>query len=238
MGMFGSGDWAGRCGELKTIMDSARSAELAARAEALADESTDRYETAQALLFALIGRLNERQEGTPTWDRLLERATEAVAAHPMPALVAELEVMRAGAVAVSCPEDAVNSLVAAHRALAEDPADSKAGWLAWNDLAANASALGLSETALAASERARDIAQRCGLVPYEIGVRLEVALMADQHGDTDTCVRRLETLTEYARDQYLGQAGSAVSRHEGLYLEYARARLSALGGDPGLSANA
>jgi diguanylate cyclase (GGDEF)-like protein len=101
--------------------------------------------------------------------------------------------------------------------------------MAWNDLSANASSLGLSETALTANRRAGELARRLGLVGYDVGVRLEAALVADHHGDTDTCVRRLaELIADVRRRRSRGPVGA----HDLLYYDYARARLAALGAGP------
>jgi diguanylate cyclase (GGDEF)-like protein len=165
---------------------------------------------------------------------VVDHADAAVRRAADPALLGEYHAL-AGFVsyAEGSLDRGVMHLVWANRALETVETHTMVSADAWGDLANIYSFLGFHDHALRAVSRAHQAAEAAGVDPAEhalpdVGVRAAVAL--DHRGDTERCRERLVELLDHLNRLLAGGGGLSSLRPDHLpYVEYAMARLAALG---------
>lgn len=224
-------DWSGPGAELDRLMASWRHVDVVRRAHEIVREHTDPYIRIQARLFDLAARFNLGQAGTPLFDHAIQQARTELDDYPEPVLVAEYHAMY-GIMAAGLGEldTAIRRVAAAHRELSAVSERSLAATIAWLDVSALESTLGLTDHATHSKARADDI-DRYSREWLDIGLLLESALVRDHHGDTAACVRQLDQAVDHALRRLDGSRVGPGEEIADFYSGFALARRAALGGD-------
>ncbi|MGH3655493.1 MAG: GGDEF domain-containing protein, partial [Micromonosporaceae bacterium] len=228
---------ASRIDEVRRLLRAGSALEAAALAEQIAVESTDPGEVTDALLRKLACLLNLNRPAE--YAAAVDRAFEAVRAHPEPGRVGAFHALAAMVAHLDGSiERCVTHMVRSQRALTGADETSRETASAWHNLAISYSYIGFHGQALSAMDNARRVAVTSGMPDAsamlpEIRVRLAVSL--DHRGDTDGCVRVLrDVLTELNRR--LPDPGDypKLPQCDRNYFGYAASRLAALGQAPGV----
>lgn len=217
---------------LRELIRDIRSNEVVILADKIAGTSAELSEVARAHLMKLRALINlGRTAECPT---IVDQADAALRRHSDPALLGEFHA-HAGFVsyAEGSLDRGVMHLVWANRVLETVERQDIAAADAWSHLATVYSYLGFHDHARRSVSRAQQASKAAGLHPAEhaspdVGVRAAVAL--DHRGDTERCRTLLvEVLADLQR--LLADAGglSALRPDHVPYVEYAMARLAALG---------
>ncbi len=214
----------------RALTTSGRSVEVAALADWIVESIGDPVRKAQALIEKFASTLNT---GMALTDRqasaglLTAIANELDRSGNHPRLTGEYHVVSAiFAFEQGSMGTAMTHLVQAERALARMSEMNIAAVDTWHDLAVAYSWIGFHAQAITAMERSQLICEQAKL-PAAMSACLEVqvsaAVMEDQRGRSEPCIRRLRAVLEFGRRT---QRDLAVM--DAAFLRYAAARLAAL----------
>lgn len=217
---------------LRELIRDIRSSDVVILADRITSTFSDPYEVARAYLMKLGALLNLGR--TAECPAVVDQADAAVRRASDPALLGEYHAL-AGFVsyAEGSLDRGVMHLVWANRALETVEQHDTASADAWRDLANVYSFLGFHDHARRAVSRSHQAAEAAGLDPAEhaapdVGVRAAVSL--DHRGDTERCRSQLVELLADLQRLLASTGGLSALRPDQLpYVEYAMARLAALG---------
>jgi len=225
------GDDAEALAAVRELMVGGRMAAALRAADRLVATLSNPYSYAQAHVHRVCALVNLGR--TAQYTSAMDEAFAAIEELPEPYLHGHLHAVAAlAARQQGAPERSLTHLVQAARGLgAATGTHPDLAW-GWHDLGTAYSYLGFHPRALAALERARELAGPAGVPPEHFarpGVRLRMALSLDHHGDTDGCLRVLRDLAA-ERTRYVT---SRLRPSDQVSYGYALARQAAL--DPSLT---
>ncbi|MGH3742415.1 MAG: GGDEF domain-containing protein, partial [Micromonosporaceae bacterium] len=218
--------------QLRQLIRDGRTRDVIGQVDRIVNTSQDPREVARAHLMKLgaliiLGRTSE-------CPAVIDQADDALRRHPDPALLGEFHALTGFIANVEGSLDrSLRHLVCAGRVLRTVEHNDTVSADAWCDLAIAYSYVGFHQQATAAAAEALRIAVDVGLsvvehLCLEIGVRAAVAY--DHRGDTERCRDDLAALLSDTSRVLAAEGGLAALRPDQLpYVEYAAARLAALG---------
>ena len=224
----------GECGLLLDMMHMGRLAEVVGYARVIARRSTDPHEATQAQVLEMAAHLNLGNVETAAYLTAEAATRTALERYPSPSLIGKYHTLRAFAAEMTGNVDrAVLEMAQSQLALEAEPEPGLCTAIAWRDLSAVQSIVGLVTGALVSLARSEEIASNRHLDVHAVGARLEAALLLDHQGDTDECSAQLEILMHTGR-KHARTGFERMDRLDATFLAYAAARVLALGGDPGI----
>jgi diguanylate cyclase (GGDEF)-like protein len=209
----------------RNLTAAGRSAEAIELADRIIAEDSDPRRVAQALIEKLVALLNMGE--TKRLGPLTDEIYTVLRRTPDPRLVGEFHAI-AGQVAFEQGSlgTAMMNVVHAERTLRRMTELNLAAVDAWHDLSASYSTFGFHDKAMQAQREAARLSAAAGISPTEsvfIQTQVIAAVSLDQRGDTDGCVRHLQSIVATGRPLVL-----ELVVMERVVLRYAVKRLAAL----------